>query len=178
MKIKTRQDVLVVVTIAVVGLAILVNFIFPPIADWWSGRQKEIADLRQKVKNGNQMINRESAIRNHWREMHDNALPSTMSDAEQQFLKQMDGWSHESGAEITSIMPQWKNDGTNYITLDCRVETSGDLNSLTRFIYSIEQGPMMVRLDSVELSSHDATGQQLTLGVEINGLALLDNNKK
>ena len=37
---------------------------------------------------------------------------------------------------------------------------------------------MIVRLDSVELSSHDATGQQLTLGVEINGLALVDNNRK
>ena len=72
----------------------------------------------------------------------------------------MDGWSRDSGAEITSIMPQWKNDATNYLTLDCRVETAGDLNALSKFIYDIEKGPMMVRLDSVELSAHDNTGQQ------------------
>ncbi len=37
---------------------------------------------------------------------------------------------------------------------------------------------MMARLDSVELSSHDNNGQQMTLGVEINGLALLQNDNK
>ena len=178
MKIKNRQDLLVVITVAVVALAILVNFIFPPILGWWTARQKQIADLRAEIKDGEQMIKREPVIRSHWQEMQTNALSSDMSTAEQQFLNAMDGWSQHSGAEITSIMPQWKNDGTNYITLDCRVETAGDLNSLSRFIYEIENGPMMVRLDSVELSSHDVNGQQLTLGVEINGLALLQSDKK
>ena len=178
MKIKNRQDVLVVVTIAVVALAVAVNFILPPIIDWWSARQKQIADLRGKIKDGTQMIHRETYMRSRWHDMQANALSPDMSQAEQQFLKAMDGWSRDSGTEITSIMPQWKNDGTNYITLNCRVETAGDLNSLTRFIYAVENGPMMVRVDSVELSSHDTTGQQLTLGVEINGLALLQTDKK
>lgn len=178
MKIKNRQDFLVVLTIATVTLAVAVNWIFPPILDWWSARQKQISDLRDKVKDGNQMIARERFIRGHWEEMRANALPPDPSQAEQQFLKAMDGWSRDSGAEITSIMPQWKSDATNYMTLDCRVETSGDLHALSQFIYNIERGPMMVRLDSVELSSHDNNGQQMTLGVEINGLALLQNDKK
>lgn len=178
MKIKNRQDLLVVLTIATVALAVAVNFIFPPILDWWSARQKQISNLRDKVKDGNQMIARERFIRAHWEEMRANALPSDVSQAEQQFLGAVDGWSHDSGAGITSIMPQWKNDATNYMTLDCRVETSGDLQALSQFIYNIERGPMMVRLDSVELSSHDNNGQQMTLGVEINGLALLQNDKK
>lgn len=178
MKIKSRQDFLVVLTVVVVALAVAVNFIFPPILGWWSARQKQISDLRDKVKDGNSMIRREPVIRSRWQDMQANALSANMSQAEQQFLKAMDGWSRDSGAEITSIMPQWKNEATNYMTLDCRVETSGDLNALSRFIYDIEKGPMMLRLDSVELSSHDNNGQQMTLGVEINGLALLQNDKK
>ena len=74
--------------------------------------------------------------------MRDNALPADASQAEQKFLKAMDGWSRDSGAEITSLMPQWKNDSTNYMTLDCRVETSGELGALSKFIYDIEKGPM------------------------------------
>ena len=93
-------------------------------------------------------------------------------------MKAIDGWSRDSGAAITSIMPQWKNDSTNYMTLDCRVETDGDINSLSKFIYDIEKGPLPLLLDSVVLSSHDASGQQMTLGLEINGLALLQNDKK
>jgi Tfp pilus assembly protein PilO len=105
--------------------------------------------------------------------MQTNALAPVMSQAEQQFLNAMDGWSRNSGATITSIMPQWKVESTNYMTLDCRVETEGDLANLSKFIYEVEKGPLAVRLDTVELSAHDNTGQQFTLGMEIDGLALL-----
>ena len=69
-------------------------------------------------------------------------------------------------------MPQWKNDSTNYLTLNCRVEASGDLGTLSQFLYEIEKGPMALKLESVEFSAHDDTGQQLTLGLQISGLAL------
>ena len=43
---------------------------------------------------------------------------------------------------------------------------------------TLKKGPLPLRLDTVELSSHDANGQQMTLGLEINGLALLQNDTK
>jgi Tfp pilus assembly protein PilO len=177
-KIKNRQDFLVALTIAAVGLFAAVNFIFTPLQGWWSARQAQVRDLRAKVSEGTQLIKREAGIRSHWDEMRANALPAGTSQAEQQFLKAVDGWARDSGAAITSLMPQWKNDSTNYMTLDCRVETAGDLGALSKFIYDIEKGPLAVRLDSVELSSHDNNGQQMTLGLEINGLALITNDKK
>ena len=173
MKIKNRQDLLIVLTIAAVGLFVAVNFVFTPLQNWWSDRQKQIHTLSDMVKEGTQVVRREAGIRSHWADMQTNALPPVMSQAEQQFLTAMEGWSRDSQAEITSIMPQWKIDSTNYMTLNCRVETGGDLASLSKFIYDIEKGPLAVRLDSVELSAHDSSGQQMTLGVEINGLALL-----
>jgi Tfp pilus assembly protein PilO len=178
MKIKNRQEFLVMVTIGVVLLAGLVNFILPPIQGWWSDRQKQISDLRDKVKDGAQMIKRDSVIRSHWKDMRENSLPASAPAAEQQFLKAIDNWSRDSGAELTSITPQWKSDSTNYMTLNCRVETDGDLNSLSKFIYDVEKGPMPLRLDTVELSSHDNNGQVMTLGLDINGLALLQNDQK
>jgi len=178
MQIKNRQDFLVMLTIAVVGLFVAVNFIFTPLQGWWSARAAQIRDLREKVKDGSQMIKRESGIRSHWNDMRANALPASTSQAEQQVLTAFTAWSRESGAEITSIMPQWKNDATNYMTLACRVETSGDLGTLSRFLYDIEKGPLALRLDTVELSAHDNNGQQMTLGLEVNGLALLQPDKK
>jgi len=178
MNIKNRQDFLVILTITAVGLFVAINFVFSPLQSWWSGRQKQISELREKVKDGSRLINSGESRRRGWKEMTSNALAPNPSEAELQFLKAMDGWSRTSGATITSIMPQWKIESTNYMTLDCRVETSGDLASLSKFIYNIERGPLMVRLDSVELSSHDSIGQQMTLGLQINGLALLQTDKK
>lgn len=179
MKFKNRQQLLMALAIGAAGLYILVNFVFAPLQGFWADRQKEIHDLAEKVQDGRSKIAREQFIRQKWSDMQSNSLPASAQDAEQQFFRAMDGWARDSGAEITTIMPQWKNDSTNYMTMDCRVESSGDLAALSRFIYDIEKGPMPLRLDSVELSSHDNNGQQMTLGLEIDGLALLlQNNKK
>ena len=178
MKIQNRQQFLVALTIASAGLFVAVNFIITPLAGWWSSRQTQIRELRVQVADGIQMIKAETRTRNRWADMQANALPANTSLAEQQLFKAVDEWSHSSGAEVTSLMPQWKNDSTNYMTLSCRVETSGDLSALSKFLYDVERGPMAVRLDSVELTERDKDGQQLTMSAEINGLALNRPDKK
>ena len=77
MKIKNRQEVLVMVTIGVVVLAVGVNFILPPIQGWWSDRQKQISDLRDKIKDGKVMIARAKFTRDHWNDMRENSLPAS-----------------------------------------------------------------------------------------------------
>ena len=178
MKIENRQQFLVALTIAAAGLFVAVNFIITPLAGWWSSRQTQIRELRVQVTDGNQLVKRELVVRNRWADMQANALPANTSLAEQQLFKAVDEWSHSSGAEVTSLMPQWKNDSTNYMTLSCRVETSGDLGALSKFLYDVEHGPVAVRLDSVELTERDKDGQQFTLSAEINGLALNQPDKK
>ena len=178
MKIQNRQQFLVVLTIAAAGLFVAVNFIITPLAGWWSSRQTQIRELRVQVNDGNQLVKRESVVRSRWADMQANALPANTSLAEQQLFKAVDEWSHSSGAEVTSLMPQWKNDSTNYMTLSCRVETSGDLGALSKFLYDVERGPMALRVDSVELTERDKDGQQLTMSAEINGLVLNQPDKK
>ena len=140
--------------------------------------QAQIKALQKQVSEGQQLIKRETSIRNRWNWMQANALPANPSQAEQRFLKALDGWSREAGTELTSIMPQWKSDSTNYLTLACRVESAGDLATLSKFLYALEKGPMALKVDSVELTARDTIGQQMTLSLEINGLALVARDKK
>src|SRR5450432_1953254 len=178
MKIENRQQFLMALTIGAAALYIGVNFIATPLSNLWSARSAQIKDLRAKVSEGKTLIQRETVVRNRWSDMSTNALPDNSSLAEQQVLKAFDTWSRETGAEISSIMPQWKNDSTNYMTLNCRVEASGSLGTLSQFLYRIEKGPAALKLGSVELSAHDNTGQQLTLGLQISGLALISQTQK
>jgi len=172
MKIKNRQDFLVVMPLAAAGLFVAVNFILTPLGGWWSARSKQIQDLREKVKAGQALVNRESVIRSQWSDMQAGALPADNSLAEQQLLKALDTWHTDTGAELASIMPQWKSDSTNYMTVSCRVELGGTMGTLSRYLYELEKSPLALRVDTVELSAHDNNGQQLTLGLEVNGLAL------
>jgi Tfp pilus assembly protein PilO len=177
MKIENRQQFLVVLTIAVAALFVGDRLVFEPLAKWWKVRAAQVAELRQEVGNGRLLLRREQAIRDRWDQMRTNTLPANTSLAEQQVLKAFDNWSQDSGASITGVTPQWNNDATNYMTVDWRVEASGDLGTLTRFLYDIEQDPMPLKLESVTLNARDDTGQQLTLDLQINGLALTSPTK-
>jgi Tfp pilus assembly protein PilO len=172
MKIENRQKFLLILTIAVVALYVGDLLVFEPLGKWWKSRSDTIVTLRNQVKEGKFMLLREPSIRRQWGEMSAKTLPDNTSLAEQQVLKSFDNWSQESGATVTGITPQWKIDSTNYMTLNCRVEASGDLGTLSRFVYDIEQNTMAMKLDSVEFSTHDNAGQQLTLGLQLSGLAL------
>jgi hypothetical protein len=43
---------------------------------------------------------------------------------------------------------------------------------LSRFIYDIEKDPMGLKLESADFNSHDNTGQQMTLALQVSGLVL------
>lgn len=173
MKIENRQQVLIILVGVVVVLFLADTFVFEPLINWYGARSKEIAELRAEVKNGKSLMAREQGLRGHWDEMRTNALPTKSAVAEQQVISAFDDWSRASGVEITDIMPQWKNDTDDYQTLNCRVEVSGTLSTLSRFLYDVEKGPMALKLDSMELSARDTGGQQLTLGLQVSGLALI-----
>ena len=173
MKIENRQQFLIMLTAVVVALWLGDLIIFEPLGKLWASRSAQITSLSKQVQSGNSLIKSEARLRGHWSDMQTNALAANPSLAGQQVIAAFDNWSRASGAEVTSIMPQWKNDSTNYMTFNCRVEASGTMGALSQFLYNIEKGPMALKLDSVELSAHSDNGQQLTLGLQISGLALL-----
>jgi hypothetical protein len=172
MKIETRQQFLVVLTIAVAALFVGERLIYEPLAGWWSVRSQKVAELRKQVTDGRLLLQREQSLRSRWDQMRTNTLSADTSLAEQQVLRAFDNWSQDSSVTLTGITPQWNDDATNYVTVDWRVEAAGDLGALSRFLYDIEDGPMPLKLESVNVSARDDTGQQFTLGLQVNGLAL------
>ncbi len=173
MNINNRQRFLLILTLALLALYVGDLVVFEPMVKWWKSREATIVELRQQVTRGKTLIRREAFIRDEWERMRTNALPNDPSQAEQQMLKAFDNWAGDSGVNINSITPQWQNDQDDYATLECRVEASGDLGTLSRFLYEIEKEPAALQLESIELTAADDKGQQLSLGLQIGGLALV-----
>lgn len=173
MKIENRQKTLIILTAAALGLLVGVDFVFDPLQALWSRRQQEIADLRAQVKQGVSDIRRDAIIRGEWDEMRTNTLPNDSALAERRMISAFDEWSRNAGVEITSLLPQWKNDTDDYQTLNCHVDVSGTLSTLSQFLYYVERGPIGLRMDSIELSARDSSGEQMTMALQVSGLALV-----
>ena len=176
MKIENRQRFLLILTLSAAGLYLANLALFEPLSDVWSARSKRIAALRIQVSDGNKLIQRKARLWSKWDRIQKNSLPADPSLAEQKVLKALDTWSRESGTEIVDRIPQWKGEGEDHQTLNCRVEATGNLGSLTQLLYRIEKGPMTLKLDSIQIGTRDTTGQQLTLGLQLNGLVLANSS--
>jgi hypothetical protein len=172
MKTDNRQKLLIVLTGIVLAFFVGDKLVYAPLVKFWKAREVELSKLRTQVKDGTALIKREDVVRGRWDEMRGNTLPNNQSQAQERVLKALQDWAQESNVSLNGTNPQWKNDSDEYRTLICRVDATGSVWQLSRFIYHIEKGPMGLKLESVDISSRDNTGQQLALGLQISGLVL------
>ena len=172
MQIKDRQRLLIIGAICVVGLFAADELVRAPLVKAWNTRAARLTTLRSQVARGKMLVLRERAIRNHWADWQRKALTNNTSAAEQQVFHAIDSWAQDTGVIINAITPQWKHDSDDYITYDCRIDASGDLGRLSRFLYRAEREPLALRIEAVELGARDKDGQQLSLGLQLNGLVL------
>ncbi len=167
-----RQQLLIIGAAATVALLAGDSFVVEPLIKSWSERSVRIATLSQKIDRGNNLLKRQRILREDWEGMRTNTLPNDKPSAESQVSYALDGWAKESGAALAGIKPTWKNDDEHYTTVDFRVDASGNLEQVTKFLHHIETSKMALKMNSVEITAHDAAGQQLTVALELNGLRL------
>jgi len=169
---KNRQQLLIIVAVAAAGLFVADLVVIEPLGKAWSTRSKRIDALRVQVAQGQRLIDRERSLRNHWTDWQQKTLTNNTSTAEQQVFQTIDRLSQEAGVTVAAVTPQWKRDSDDYNTYECRIDATGDLRQLSRFLYDVEREPMALKMDAIELGARDKEGQQLSLGLQISGLVL------
>lgn len=174
-----RQRLLILVAGVGVLLLVLDRLVFTPLTASWQARSAEIVRLKKSVANGRGVIDRGPRTQSLWAEMQAQALPKDPAQAEQDLISAFDRWGRSSNIELGSIKPQWKRGtGDRYSLLECRVDATGSLATLTRFLHEVEKSPLALKIESVELTTRDANGQKLTLALLVSGLRLAPLEKK
>ncbi len=172
MQSKNRQQVLLIVVLAMVGLWIGNEIVFSRVVKIWKARAAHIAELRVQVEQSRSLLQREQVVRSRWEYLRRNSLPPDASAAEQKFYQSVNKWAGDSGVLITAITPQRKRDAEDYMTYQARVEAKGNLSALSRFLFELEKDPLALKLEGVELAARDKDGRELALGLQVSALVL------
>lgn len=167
-----RERYLKIGVFIVVGLFVLNYFVLDVFTGHWEEQGKRIDTLREQVKRGHALMEREAATRERWAEMQRTDLPPEVSQAENDVFKGVNRWVRDSKIALTSLTPQWRTHDEGYETLECRAVANGDQDSLGRLIYDLETDPLPVRLEECEFSTRDKTGRQLTLNLRFSFVRL------
>lgn len=172
MQIKNRQQFLTILTLTAVGLLALDRIVRPPLQKMWSDRSAQIATLQRKVKEGKYLLSHKESLRSRWDEIQKSTLPNDPTAAEHELNNSLSQWLNFSDVSLSGIAPTWKPGDAAYKTLEYRVDASGNMDQLSRFLYSLETDNKALRVQSIELTAKDATGTSLALGVQVSGLVL------
>jgi hypothetical protein len=170
--IKNRQQLLAILAIAGIALLLGDRLVLTPLITSWKERTQRISTLKKDITKGEGLLDREKRIRERWDTMRTNTLPVNLSAAENEVVKGIFRWSEQSGISITSTRQQWRRNADDYMLLECRIDTQGNIEALSRFLYEVEKDPLPLRVDSLEISARDNNGQQLAMAVQVSGLLL------
>jgi Tfp pilus assembly protein PilO len=176
METKNREKLLMIVAAACVALWLLNLLVISPLIDGWHSRSAEITRLKKQISEGGMLIRRETIIRNRWDSMRTNALAGNATAAERQLFTSFEHWVSASGVTEGSFRPQMQIIDTNYSTVDCRADVTGNIRGIDSFLKAMSRDPLAVKVESFDLSKRDDNGQQLTLGLNLRGLVLSDSS--
>lgn len=177
MNLNKRQQILALLAIALVGLYVADKIVFSPLLRSWKARSERIATLKKDFREGSDLLRNDATWRARWEEMRTNTLAGERPEAESQMLKAFERWSKEGGVSVSSVRPQWKDAGDDYVTLECRADVGGSLQDIAHFLFEIERDALGVKVDALELTSRDVEGTQLTMVLQVSGLLLKAGEK-
>jgi len=172
-KITQRQRFLFLVAGISIALLILDRIAYTPLTALWRSHAAEIRKLEADVASGAGLIGRAQSLQQTWADMQSRSLPKDPSQAEQDLITALDRCRRTSGIELGSIKPQWKRGLTDRNSLlECRIDATGTLATLGRFVYEVEKSSLALRLDSLAMTARDDTGQKIALELVVTGLRL------
>ena len=172
MKIKNREKFLTIAAISAVVILAGDRLVISPLVRAWKARTARISELTKSLSKGNLLLSREKSVKNKWDTMKRRALSSNVSVAQNDVLKAVDRWAKASAIGFNGIKSVWKPSNEDYMTLECRADASGGIESLARFLYELEKDPLALKIEDIEITARDSAGQLLSLGVRFSGLLL------
>jgi hypothetical protein len=73
--------------------------------------------------------------------------------------------------ELTGLRPRWRKASANDASLlECRLDATGPFPAVVRLLGELEKSPLALRVESIELTSRDDSGQRLSLALSVTGL--------
>lgn len=177
MKTDQRQQLLLAGALAVVGFFAADKLLITPLTGLWKKNAARIVRLQQDIAEGNGLIRRERYTLQDWDKIRQNGLPRERAAAEAILQNAVDRWEQESRIKIAGRKFQERTfPDDEYSTIECNLDASGTIESMTRLLYAIEKDPLPVRMEDLKVTAKDNNGSELLVTLRISGLVILSKD--
>jgi hypothetical protein len=174
MAFNRREHLLLLAAIVCIAILAGDRFVLGPLANLWKERSARIVELKANLAKGTLLLDRGEAMEQRWQEMKDRSLPHEMPATESRVLTAVSEWAGESRLNVTSVKPRWLAEEEGSKTIEFRLGATGSLDSVARFLYAMETDPMSLKVEKIEISSHDPRGNALGVDIRFTGSVIME----
>ncbi|TKJ34706.1 MAG: hypothetical protein CEE38_17710 [Planctomycetes bacterium B3_Pla] len=171
MVLSKRERIILIVTIASVGLFVVNAFIVEPVMtrrdDLESQRQQLLGDLSEAEL----LIDNHARMRKKWNAIVSDGLRNE-TEAESKVLDSLREWSGAASLALSSIRPERISSDRGLQEMIFTVAGKGTLDSVARFLWQIETAALPVRIKDIQLGSSSESGDSMSLQLHLSALYL------
>lgn len=168
-----RERLLAIVAGVCLGLLLADRLLFTPLWQAWRSRATEVQRLQVEVARAKALVEQESHMRQWRQDTNARLLASAPAEAENQLINQVDGWARITGLTVTALRPDWQpaNPGGEAI-IQLQVSAVGRLETVVRFLHTIDTSPLAVAVDQVEMAQNTSDNTALSVELRLSALCL------
>jgi hypothetical protein len=166
--LSNRERSVGILTAAVLGVLALDRLALTPLLAKRTEIDSQIHAARDKLDEVDSVYGKRREIGLAWREMVAGGLKTEASEAESQVLQALEGWAREARLNVTMLKQEGTEKQKPYQAITFRVSGSGTMESVSRFLYKVQQSKMPMRIMDMTITSRKegATDElSVTLGV-------------
>ena len=175
MVLSKREYIIMWGALAATVLLILNWIIIDPAIQKMDDISKQKAALTLKVNKMNDLLRQKKNMQKHWQNMLDTGLTQSPSAAESNIFHALEDWSNQCQVQLTAITPQRRPAEKGMQEVLFTVAGKGTLQTVSEFLWLIEQAQMPVKINNVTIGSTNSSGKNITLTLKLSVLCLNQN---
>lgn len=172
-QLSRRERILAFVTVFVIILAGLINFVILPLGNKWQRMNAQILALHTKLNRYLRILAQQKIIEARYSQYAD-YLKLKVSDEEvqAQVLQEVENLGRKSGVSLTNIIPSTLEDRDFYRQFQVRIELEADILSLCRFLYEIQKSKQLLGISRLSIATKGGAGELLRCLLQLDKVFL------
>ena len=179
MAMNKRERWVGIITVAVLALLGVYQFVVDPLLIRRQELAREIADARDAVQRNEDLSDRSKRAGRQWREMISGGLRKDASETESVLLHSLRDWAQDANMSLSGLTPARPEKDKDFYRITVRATGSGRMESIGRFLHRIQTATIPVRVSELQINSRGREGNDdLSIQMSISTVYLAPENEK
>jgi hypothetical protein len=159
MVLTKRERYVGIVTVAVLSILVLDQFIVSPAMERIDKLNADIARADQELRNAQQLFTSSRRANRDWKVIAGDAMAHGGGDPESRVLNSVREWAQDEGMRLPSVIPQPAQVEKGFNKTVFRATGSGNLSQVGRFLHRVQTASMPLRITDLQITSKDGTDE-------------------